>query len=144
MLLDLRRPFVHPWSQRTMTFKFTAAFLAFSLVATIAVAQAALSGADIQKLLKDKRVALSCIDGTKGSGRYTMAKNFGIIKGRYQIAGSKPAADTGTVRAQGNNLCVRFQLLNGGNESCFDVARTGAGRFEFSASGVRACTITVL
>ena len=127
-----------------MTAQFLRAILAATLLSTAALAQTALSGADIQKMLKDKRVALDCIDGTSGSGRYTMAKNFGLIKGRYQLAGAKAATDTGVVRAQGNNLCVRFKLLNGGNESCFDVARTGAGKFEFSASGIRACTISVL
>ena len=127
-----------------MTLNFSRVLLSASLLSTAALAQTALNGADIQKMLKDKRVALDCIDGTSGSGRYTMAKNFGIITGQYKLAGAKPASDSGIVRAQGNNLCVKFKLLNGGNESCFDVAQTAKGKFEFSALGVRACTISVL
>lgn len=127
-----------------MSVHYPSLIFAAALLSTAALAQSALSGADIQKMLKDKRVALNCVDGTSGSGRYTMAKNFGVIKGRYQRAGAKAASDTGVVRAQGNNLCVKFELLNGGNENCFDVAQTGKGKFEFSASGIRACTISVL
>lgn len=127
-----------------MTAIFYRAAVLLTLMTTAASAQQGLSGADIQKLLKNKRVSLSCIDGTSGAGKYTMARNFGLIKGNYTKAGAKPVSDTGIVRAQGNNLCVRFEVLNAGNENCFDVLQTGRGQFQFSFSGVKACTLSAL
>ena len=108
-----------------------------------ASAQESLSGADIQKALKDKRVSLSCIDGTQGSGRYTMQKNSGTITGSYARPPAPAVADAGQVRAQGDNLCLRFKLLNGGEERCFTVSEAGAGKFNFAVSGVNACTVAV-
>ena len=127
-----------------MTAIFYRAAIFLTLSTTAAIAQQALSGADIQRMLKNKRVSLSCIDGTNGAGKYTMAKNFGLIKGNYTKSGAKPVSDTGIVRAQGNNLCVRFEILNAGNENCFDVFQTGRGQFQFSFSGVKACTLAAL
>ena len=125
--------------------KFVALAAALSTgFAGFAYAQTALSGADIQKTLKDKRVALACIDGTSGSGRYTMQKNSGTILGSYSKPGAAPVADVGQVRAQGNNLCLRFKLLNSGEEKCFDVSQTGPSRYSFSVSGVNACTLKVI
>ena len=112
-------------------------------VASTAHAQQALSGADIQKALKDKRVALSCVDGTSGSGRYTMQKNSGTIRGSYSLPPAAPTADTGRVRAQGDTLCLKFSKLNGGQERCFAVSQAGPGRFNFSVAGFDACTVSV-
>ena len=127
-----------------MTAIFYRAAVLLTLMTTAASAQQGLSGADIQKLLKNKRVSLSCIDGTRGAGQYTMARNFGIIRGTYAKAGEKPVSDKGIVRAQGSNLCVRFEILNAGNENCFDVFQTGRGKFQFSSSGIKACTLAAL
>ena len=115
----------------------------FASLAATAHAQQAMSGADIQKALKDKRVALSCIDGTNGSGRYTMQKNSGTITGSYARPPDAPVADVGQVRAEGDNLCLRFKVLNAGAERCFGVSGAGPGKFNFSVSGVNACSVSV-
>ena len=130
-----------------MNTSFKAAIFALLLapsLATFAPAQEALSGAQVQAALKDKRVALTCLDGTNGSGRYTMAKNSGFIKGSYTRVGKPSAKDVGEVRAQGDQLCLRFKILNGGEESCFGVRANGAGRFQFVKAGVTACNVSAL
>lgn len=102
-----------------------------------------LTASDIQKSLSGKRVTLSCIDGTRGSGRYTMAKNFGIIQGKYQKPDGTVASDTGRVRADGDRLCLTFKVLNDGQEQCFGVRSTGEGQFAFTAAAglVTACQV---
>lgn len=108
-----------------------------------AKAEQALSGADIQKALKDKSVSLSCIDGTNGSGHYTMQKNSGTITGSYAHPPAAPVADVGQVRAEGDSLCIQFKNLNAGAERCFGVSEAGPGKFSFSVSGVNACAVSV-
>lgn len=123
---------------------------AIILLSTITFSSAAfgqsLSAADIQKSLSGKRVSLSCIDGTRGSGRYTMARNFGTIRGKYQKPDGTSASDTGRVRAEGGQLCLTFKVLNGGQEQCFGVRSTGQGKFAFTAAGglVTACQVASL
>ena len=108
-----------------------------------ASAQETLSGAQIQSALKDKSVVLNCIDGTKGTGRYTMGRNFGTIRGTYSRPRSEPVSDVGQVRAEGDRLCLRFNMLNAGEEKCFSVAKTAPGRFQFSLGFVQACEVVV-
>lgn len=105
-----------------------------------------LTASDIQKSLSGKRVTLSCIDGTRGSGRYIMGKNFGVIKGKYRRPDGSTKSDTGRVRAVGNQLCLTFEVLNDGQEQCFGVRSTGAGRFAFTAAAglVTACQVASL
>jgi hypothetical protein len=114
-------------------------------VSSTAIAQQ-LTAADIQKSLSGKRVTLSCIDGSRGSGRYTMAKNFGTIQGKYQKPDGSSAADTGRVRAEGNQLCLTFKVLNDGQEQCFGARSTGQGKFAFTAAAglVDACQVASL
>ena len=123
---------------------FAPALTVFMAMCGSAGAQQVLSGAEIQALLKNKRVSLACVDGSHGSGTYTMARNFGTIRGRYSAANAPPVSDTGTVQAQGNDLCVQFQKLNGGNQTCFAVSQTGRGQFAFSAFGIKACALKVI
>jgi hypothetical protein len=101
---------------------------------------------EIQKTLAGKRVSLSCVDGTRGSGRYTMAKNFGIITGTYQRPDGTSSKDTGRVRAEGNQLCLKFQKFNGGQEGCFGIVQRAPGSFQFTALGglVKACDVNVI
>lgn len=120
------------------------AVLVFSMLGFSSAAYCqSLAAADIQKSLSGKRVTLSCIDGTRGSGRYIMAKNFGIIQGKYQKPDGSSASDTGRVRAEGNQLCLTFKVLNDGQEQCFGVRSTGEGQFAFTAAAglVTACQV---
>ena len=112
--------------------------------ASIAYAQVGPSGIEIQKSLKGKRVAFACIDGSSGTGRYTMRRNSGTLLGSYGKAGQMPIADAAQVRAQGTSLCLRFRTLNNGEERCFDVSQTGPRSYNFSLAGISACTLSVL
>lgn len=105
----------------------------FTLLACCVGSAQDLTGADIQKSLVNKRVSLTCVDGTQGSGRYTMAENFGTITGRHLRPGGKSEQDVGTVRAEGGRLCLTFKVLNGGREQCFGVRITESGHFAFTA-----------
>ena len=127
--------------------KSTILLLAASMAAIgsmAANAQQAVTGIEVQKALQNKRVSLACADGTNGSGRYMAVKNVGMITGTYSAPGAQPISDTGIVRAQGNNLCVQFKQLKQGVESCFDVQKVNDRQFEFSTSGLHACTLSVL
>ena len=53
-----------------MTAIFYRSAVLLTFVTTAASAQQALSGSEIQKMLKNKRVAPSCIDGTNGAGTH--------------------------------------------------------------------------
>jgi hypothetical protein len=108
-----------------------------------AVAQ--MAGADVQKAFTGKRISLSCSDGTQGSGAYRVTSGRGTISGTYTRPGTSQVKDTGTVRVEGDNLCLRFKLLGGGSENCFVVARTSARSFTFTVAGglVQACTATI-
>lgn len=88
--------------------KYVAATIVCAIVlpiSTVAFAQTVMTAADIQQTLGGKRLSLSCIDGTNGSGIYIMGKNFGTIRGVYRLPGLAPVKDVGRVRA-----CAHFQF----------------------------------
>lgn len=134
-----------------MAFGVYEAFTVGSLVAVFALAQPAqaqdvMPASAIQKMLGGKRVTLTCIDGTSGRGRYVMARNFGTIAGTYQRPGRGPENDVGRVRANGDQLCLKFRALNGGQDRCFNVRQETESTFAFTALGgiVRVCEVTAL
>lgn len=118
-----------------------------SVIATLGVSSAAfgqaVTASDIQKSLSGKRVTLSCIDGTRGSGRYTVAKNIGTIRGKYRNPDGSVASGVGRVRADGDQLCLTVKGLNDGREQCFGVRSTGGGTYDFTAAAglVTACQV---
>ena len=75
-----------------------------------------------------------------------MARYFGTITGTYSRQGGAAQKDVGRVRAQGDQLCLKFNVLNNGEERCFNVRAQGAGRFAFTALGglVNACQVAAL
>lgn len=121
--------------------------LAFLTIAAIGVSSAALgqtvTAADVQKSLSGKRVILSCIDGTRGSGRYTVASNIGTIRGKYQNPDGSVASGVGRVRPDGDQLCLTVKVLNDGQEQCFGVQLIGKGKYAFTAVAglVTACQV---
>jgi hypothetical protein len=118
----------------------------FGIAGATVSAQERLTAGAIQQSLADKRVSLSCIDGTTGSGRYVMARNFGTITGIYKRPGGESEKDVGRVRAEGDQLCLKFSILNNGEERCFSVRQQSKGRFAFTAFGglVNACQVAAL
>jgi hypothetical protein len=120
-------------------FGIAAALLAASPVQ----AQRVLQGAELQRALTGKSLSLSCVDGTRGTGRYTMGPKFGTVSGTYQSADGRAMKDVGQVRASGDQLCLRFKMLNGGEENCFGVRESGKGQFVFTVAGglVPVCNI---
>ena len=119
--------------------------LAAMLVASPAPAQN-VGPADVQKALGGKRVSLSCADGTTGSGRYVMGRSVGTISGTYQRPDTGPLRDVGRVRAAGDQLCLQFKMLNGGQEACFGVRQESETLFTFTRLGglVSACQVAAL
>lgn len=101
------------------------------------------SASEIQTSLIGKRVTLSCADGTRGSGRYTMGTNVGTIRGKYQKPDGSITSDIGKVRVDGDQLCLTFRVLNDGQEQCFGVRSTGKGQFAITAAAglVTACQV---
>ena len=70
--------------------------------------------------------------------------NFGTITGSYKRPGGKLESDVGKVRAQGDQLCLTFKVLNNGEEQCFGVRSKAGGQFVFTAAGglVEACQVS--
>ena len=120
------------------------AFLALSVSAAPLCAQQNISAADFQKAAVNRRVSIACADGTNGAGRYTMPARTGRLAGTYTRASGEAAADTGSVRAEGANLCLRFKTLNDGAETCFGVSKTGARDYRLSSLGLTACSVKIL
>ncbi len=101
---------------------------------------------EVQKALGGKRVSLSCADGTTGSGRYVMGRSVGTISGTYQRPDTGPLRDVGRVRAEGDQICLQFKMLNGGREACFGVRQESEKLFTFTRLGglVNACQVAAL
>jgi hypothetical protein len=106
------------------------------------VAEAQMAGTDAQRALKGKRIALNCVDGTTGNATY---RGDGKIIGTYSLSGKPAVKDTGTVRAAGQQLCLKFNVIDDGAENCFGVSQTSARTFTFSAAGgsVPACNVAI-
>jgi hypothetical protein len=108
--------------------------LALTLAGLSSSARAdSLTGGQAEQALIGKRVDISCADGTKANGRYSMGKNSGIITGIYQKAGKPPIKQVAVTRLDGSRLCLRFQDDN--DESCFGVTRSSPSNFKFTKFG---------
>jgi hypothetical protein len=113
-----------------------------SLFVFSGVAEGQMAGTDAQRALKGKRIALNCVDGTTGNAIY---RGDGKIVGTYSQSGKPAVKDTGTVRAAGQQPCLKFNVIDDGAENCFGVSQTSARTFTFSAAGgsVPACNVAI-
>jgi hypothetical protein len=118
--------------------------LALTLAGLSSARADSLTGEQAEQALIGKHVDISCADGTKASGRYSMGKNSGVITGTYQKAGRPPIKQVAVTRFDGSRLCLRFR--NDDDESCFGVTRSSPSNFKFTKFGglLNACDVQAM
>jgi hypothetical protein len=126
------------------TMKLASLALTFVILApAAALADKALTGAEMQKALSGKRFNLACADGTKGSGSYS----GGVAKAAYTRPSSRDDAgsdtDQAAVRAHGPEICLSWQKLNGGGEGCYGVIEKSEGGYRLASANGGWCDITL-
>jgi hypothetical protein len=120
-----------------------AALAAATLFAAPAFAQKFLTGQEAQQKLAGQRFAFTCVDGTRGHASYSAS---GLATASYRVGGASDSAalqkDQGRVRADGGNLCIRWNRLMGGEEGCFRMAERRPGQYRIADGPGRWCDLT--
>ena len=114
---------------------FAAAVLAAAAFSAPVLAERAMTGSEAQTLLAGRRFEFNCIDGTSGWASY---ERSGLAKAIYRMPNMRETAmevaDTGRVRSAGNDLCIRWQQLNFGEEGCYRMTQYSPGRYRIATS----------
>jgi hypothetical protein len=114
---------------------FAAAILAATTVTAPVLADQLLTGSEAQNLLAGRRFEFNCIDGTSGWASY---ERSGLAKAIYRMPNMRETAmevaDTGRVRSAGDNVCIRWQQLNSGEEGCYRMTQYSPGRYRIATS----------
>jgi hypothetical protein len=114
---------------------FAAAILAATTITAPVLADQILTGSEAQNLLAGRRFEFNCIDGTSGSASY---ERSGLAKAIYRMPNMRDIAmevsDEGRVRSTGNDLCIRWQQLNSGQEGCYRMTQSSPGRYRIATS----------
>ena len=122
-----------------------ATFFAVGTVVGPALADRLLNGAEAHTLLAGQRFEFSCVDGTRGEASYAKS---GVATANYWLPASpnegEMLTDKGRVRADGGNVCIRWNSLDGGLENCFHMTERQPGRYRISTQDKRRwCDLTV-
>jgi hypothetical protein len=122
-----------------------AAFVAATIVVVPALAERLLSGAEAHTLLSGQRFEFFCVDGTRGVASYARS---GVATANYRLPVSpnegEMLTDQGRVRAEGNNVCIRWNTLDGGSENCFHMTERQPGKYRIATDDKRRwCDLTV-
>jgi len=95
------------------------------LLASVAGAQAALTGAVLRSEILNREIAFfHRPSGFKGLVRYLAGGNAILWN-----ANQHPRSDAGRWRIVGNQLCVQWKLTRAGEEACFTFSRAGPGMY---------------
>ncbi|MCC6948162.1 MAG: hypothetical protein IT539_10395 [Bradyrhizobiaceae bacterium] len=123
---------------------FAAAAVAASAVAAPALADRILSGEEAHQLLAGQKFTFACVDGTRGEASYTRS---GAATAAYRLATAGDDAavqqDQGRVHAEGGNVCIRWNNLNGGSEGCYRMTERRAGQYRIAEGATRWCDLTI-
>jgi len=121
-----------------------AACIAAAAVAGPALAERLLSGEEAHQLLAGQKFTFACVDGTRGEASYTRS---GAATAAYRLATAGDDAelqrDQGRVRAEGGNVCIRWNNLNGGGEGCYRMVERRPGQYRISEGSTRWCDLTI-
>jgi hypothetical protein len=123
---------------------FAAVVAAAMSVAAPALAETILSGTDAHQRLAGQTFDFNCVDGTRGQATYGKS---GVATASYRLptAGEDAAIqkDHGRVRSEGNNVCIRWNNLNGGNEGCYRMTERRPGVYRIAEGQLRWCELSV-
>lgn len=115
--------------------------LVLAAVASPAMAERPISGAEAARLLSGKQFLIQCVDGTQGYGAFN---NHGVVNVAYRRFHSDRSSpdmrDRATVRARGHEICLAWKEFDGGGDGCYPVAEQASGHYKIG-SGMRWCEI---
>ncbi|MEX0590331.1 MAG: hypothetical protein WD207_04525 [Xanthobacteraceae bacterium] len=105
-----------------------------------------MSGEQAQKLLAGQRFDFHCVDGTRGEASYA---HSGLATASYRLPSAADDAallkDQGRVRTAGDNVCIRWNNLNAGEEACFRMIERQPGKYRIATDNkIRWCDLSVL
>ena len=122
---------------------FAAAVAVAAVIVAPAFAETILSGADAHQRLAGQTFDFNCVDGTRGQASYGKS---GVATANYRLptAGDDAAIqkDHGRVRAEGGNVCIRWNNLNGGNEGCYRMTERRPGVYRIAEGQMRWCELS--
>jgi hypothetical protein len=120
-----------------------AATLAAAVFAAPALADNFLSGAEAHQRLAGQTFDFNCVDGTRGQATYGKS---GVATANYRLASASDDAavqqDQGRVRANGDNVCIRWSKLNGGDEGCYRMTERKPGQYRIASGQIRWCDLS--
>ncbi len=130
-----------------MNHKFSRALAAGTIAVALwtspAFADRVLSGAEAHQMLSGQTFEFNCVDGTRGEASYAKS---GVATASFRLGGANVDAaiqrDHGRVRAEGENLCVRWGTLNGGKEGCYKTVERRPGLYRISEGQLRWCELS--
>lgn len=110
-------------------------------LATPALAERPISGAEAARLLSGKQFLIQCVDGTQGYGAFNDKGVVNVAYRRFHADRSSPdQRDRATVRARGHEICLAWKEFDGGGDGCYPVAEQGSGHYRIG-SAMRWCEI---
>jgi hypothetical protein len=123
---------------------FAAVLAAAAIIVAPALADNILNGTDAHQRLAGQTFDFNCVDGTRGQASYGKS---GVATASYRLpTASDDAAvqkDQGRVRAEGANVCIRWNNLNGGNEGCYRMTERRPGVYRIAEGQMRWCELSV-
>jgi hypothetical protein len=122
---------------------FVAAVVLAAAAAAPALADQFLSGTDAHAMLAGRQFDFICADGTRGQAHYAKS---GLATASYRLPTAGDDAtqltDRGRVRLNGEDVCIRWQDLNGGKEGCYRMSERRPGVYRISEGTARWCELT--
>lgn len=119
-----------------------AAGIAIAIGAAPALADRVLNGTEAHQKLAGQTFDFSCVDGTRGQATYAKS---GVATASYRLPTAEVDAtmlnDRGSVRANGDNVCIRWGKLNGGDEGCYKMTERRPGQYRIAEGQMRWCDL---
>lgn len=127
----------------TFSRALAAGTIAVAIWTAPALADRLLTGTEAHQMLAGQTFDFNCVDGTRGQASYAKS---GVATASYRLptAGNDAAIqrDQGRVRANGENLCIRWGTLNGGEEGCYKMVERRPGLYRISEGQLRWCELS--
>jgi hypothetical protein len=111
------------------------------------LADRALSGPEAKNLLAGRQFDFICVDGTRGRANYH--QGGGAATAVFRVPTSRDDAmeqqDQGLVRTTGDDVCIRWQRLNDGQEGCYRMTERKPGLYRIATNDqARWCDLDLL
>jgi hypothetical protein len=108
-----------------------------------ALADRVINGTEAHQMLAGQTFDFNCVDGTRGEASYAKS---GVATASFRLPSADSTAavqrDNGRVRADGDNLCIRWGTLNGGKEGCYKMTERRPGVYRIAEGQLRWCELS--